>query len=400
MQSSCFSAPLLGHQRGVSTLIFAVIILALTAIAALTTFNFVRQEQVISNNDARAKQAFEAAEAGLAVALDYLGDGPDRDDDGVIDPVFYANDDDDIGDTNEADIGPGHVVVTTGPLGKQVAVTATGFSDDRTAKHVISQLSGVVDPLSNDPANPFIAKGAVELNGSATVHNPEGHSTIWSGSKVGLGSNNSTATTVADMGGENYPQCMDTPMTCGTVSSSNMLSVGLDVIENDSSLGNLTSDELFRNFFGMSPKAFRDSGLVSLETTPASVNEDVQLATHEVIWVEGGGAITELSNVTVGCADAVKGKKTCKSSDSKPSILIVNGDASFKGTPNFTGLVFVTGNASISKGNTTVMGSIVVAGEFSSDTGGSMDVWYNSDVLGDLENAGFRVGVAGTWKDF
>lgn len=396
MRGARFAFSSLRHQQGLSTLIFSILILALTAIAALTTFSFVRQEQVLSNNDGRARQAFEAAEAGLATALTYLGDGPDRDEDNVIDPVFDT-DNDGMGDSSTATIGRGSVDVETVNTGSQIAVTATGFSDDRSATHVISQLLGITDPLPNDPANPMISKGTVEINGSATIHNPEGHSTIWGGGDVNLGSNNSTATEVPDMGDSGYPLCMDTPMTCSTVSSSNKLTVGLDVIENDSSLGNLTPAEMFQNFFGMTPDAYRHSGLVTLETTSADVNADVQLATHEVIWVEGDASFT--NNTSVGCVVKVTGNKTCTTAETEPSILIVNGNASFDGTPNFTGLVFVMGNASVT-GNMTVMGSIAIAGDLSSNTGGSMDIWYNSEVLAKLENAGVRVGMAGTWKDF
>ncbi|WP_139169490.1 hypothetical protein [Microbulbifer yueqingensis] len=379
-----------------STLIFSVLILALTAIATLTTFNFVRQEQVLTNNDGRAKQAFEAAEAGLATALEYLGDGPDRDGDGSIDPVFDT-DNDGMGDSSSVAIGQASVSVETNPKGFQIEVISTGFSDDRTAKHSISQLLGVADPLANDPSNPMISKGTVVIDGSATIHNPEGHSTVWSGGEVDLGSNNSTATNVPDMGDSGYPLCMDTSMTCKTVSSSNKLTVGLDVIENDSSLANLTPTQMFQNYFGMTPAAYRNSGLVTLETNSAEVNSDVQLATHEVVWVEGDATFE--NNTSVGCTVALSGNKTCKADDSEPSIVIINGDATFEGTPNFNGLVFVTGNANI-KGNMTVVGSIVIAGDISSSAGGSMDIWYNSDVLNDLENAGARIGMAGTWKDF
>ncbi|GAA5526172.1 hypothetical protein Maes01_02767 [Microbulbifer aestuariivivens] len=390
------SLPSIGQQRGGSTLIFAVLILALTAIVTLSTFNFVRQELLLSNNESRAKQAFEAAEAGIAEAIAYLGDGPDRDEDGVVDPVFDTNGDD-LGDSSTAPVGPGSVLVTTVQDGRIITVTATGYSDDRSSTAVISQKLALADPLPNDPANPMISRGQVVITGSATVHNQEGYSTLWSGGNIELGSNNSTATYVPDMGDPGYPLCMDTPMTCNTVATSNKVTVGLDVIENDASLGNLTADEMFENFFGMTPQAYRNSGLVTIETTGADANADVQEATHEVIWVEGDVAFT--NNTTTGCEVAVSGNKFCPPANLKPSILIVNGDASFSGTPNFNGVVYVTGDVMLS-GNTTVVGSLLIAGDLSSSGGGSLDVWFNSQVLADLQNAGVRVGMAGTWKDF
>ena len=187
---------------------------------------------------------------------------------------------------------------------------------------------------------------------------------------------------------------MDTSLTCATVASSNKVAVGLDVIENDSSLNNLTSSEMFLNFFGMAPDAYRSS-MVTIESTPANANSDVQLATNEVIWIEGDTNFT--NNTSVGCTVAVNGGNICSSANTEPSLVIVNGDATFNGTPNFRGFVYVTGNASIS-GNMTVVGSIVIAGTLSSTAGGSMDVWYSSDDLNDLK--GKTVGSAGTWKDF
>ena len=73
----------LRNQAGVTTVIFAVIILALTSLVTLYTARFVTQEQSLTNNNSRHRASFEAAEAGLAAAIAYIEEDPDRDDNDV-----------------------------------------------------------------------------------------------------------------------------------------------------------------------------------------------------------------------------------------------------------------------------------------------------------------------------
>jgi len=383
-------------QRGVATLTFSLIILVLATSVTLYSVNFARQSISISNNSLRDKQAFDVAEAGMALAIEYIREDSDRDDDGTLDPVFDTNADG-IGDSTSAQVGGGWVEVTVSqPTGLHVHVSSTGYSDDRTATRTIEQFMVVIDPLPNDPSNPLISRGSVVVNGSATVHNQEGFSTIWSGDEVDLGSNNSTATNVPDMGNAAYPNCMDTPLTCSTVASSNKVNIGLDVVENDTSIGNLTPNELFENFFGMSPEAYKETVASDNIIDPKDANTEVQLAGGEVLWVDGD---TDFSaNTTVGCSEVVTGGKLCGTDVAEPSILIIDGDVTFKGTPNFTGIVFIMGDAEIG-GTMTVQGSIVIAGT-ATQAGGSMDVWFNSQVLSNIQSSSAKAGSAGTWKDF
>jgi len=385
-------------QRGVATLTFSLIILVLATSVTLYSVNFARQSISISNNSLRDKQAFDVAEAGMALAIEYIREDSDRDDDGVLDPVFDTNADG-VGDSTTSQVGNGWVEVTvTQPAGLHVHVSSTGYSDDRTATRTIEQFMVVIDPLPNDPSNPVISRGSVVVNGSATVHNQEGFSTIWSGDEVDLGSNNSTATNVPDMGHADYPNCMDTPLDCETVASSNKVNIGLDVVENDSSIGNLTPNELFQNFFGMSPDAYKESVADGNIIDPANANVDVQLAGGEILWVDGDADFT--NNTTVGCSAVATGGKLCGTDvgTAEPSILIIDGDVTFSGTPNFTGIVFIMGDAEIG-GNMTVQGSIVIAGT-ATQAGGSMDVWFNSQVLSNIQTPPAKAGSAGTWKDF
>ena len=386
-------------QKGVATMLISLVLLVLITLVSLYTARTVSLELKISNNDYRSRQAIAHAESGLAAALAYYAVDPDVDEDGVIDAV-YDTDADGIGDINTAVVGTGSVTVTTTDLSggamTTFAVSATGLSDDASASRTVSQVLSTLKPLPNIPDVPLITRTSVEINGSATVSNPEGHSTIWSGEDVDLGSNNATATEVADFTDANYPSCMDTPLGCSTVGSSNKTTIGLDVVEHDSSLANLANNGFFENFFGMSPINYRDSQ-VTLETTAANANADLQLATREVIWVEGNTTFS--NNTTVGCASQVTGGNVCPLADQKPSIMIINGDLTLQGTPHFYGLVFVTGALDVSA-ISTFYGALIVGGDTDNSTTGSLNVTYHSGLLASLFDNGRLAASAGTWRDF
>ena len=78
----------------------------------------------------------------------------------------------------------------------------------------------------------------------------------------------------------------------------------------------------------------------TIDTTPGNFNTDADLAQYEVIWVEGD---TTIQGSTIGCTTSVSGGGTCPVANRRPSIVIINGDASFTGTPHIYGILFVTG---------------------------------------------------------
>lgn len=407
MSTHYFTAQMssVARQNGMATIASALVLLVLVTMVIFYTSRTILLEQKITANDFRTKQAFEAAESGLQIALGYLASsgGEDKNGDGVIDAVFDTNADG-VGDTNTMTFADNSSVeVTLTGAYPSILVQADGFSDDRTAGRTIRALGSVADAIPNVPGNPISSKSGVVIDGSATVYNPEGHSTIWSGSDVELGSNNSTGTEIADPDDAGYPTCMDTSMTCGTTRSSTKTNVGLDVVEYDTSLGMLSNEELFQNFFGLSSTNYRSSR-VTLEVDGANANNaasdatpGIHLAIGEVVWVEGD---TELANITtVGCGAPVNGGNVCSNADVDPSIVIVNGDLTTNGTPQFYGLVFVLGDLNMT-GNSAIHGAVVIADETDVSTGGSLDVWYNSDLLDAARNNGQLASAPGSWRDW
>lgn len=385
------------RQRGAVSLIMSLVLLVSITFVTLYTSKSVITEQKLANNDYRGRMAFETAEAGLASAITSLSEDVDLDDDGILDGstateyLFDHNTDGDRQDagtdSNKVTVGSTFAdVVTTDLSGGDfniIRIQSTGFSDDRTATRTIVRVITTLDPLPNSPENPLTTKGTVVINGSATVHNQEGHSTIWSGGDVDLGSNNSTATNVANVAAADYPGCMDNPGTCTTIQSSNKILVGLDVIEHDNNLSNLSNNEFFQNFFGSTPINYKDKQ-VTLETTHGAADADLDGINGEVIWVDGSGGTTVLQGTSIGTA-------------ADPVILIIDGDLQFSGNPTVFGVVFITGNLAAS-GNTSITGAMVVAGT-TTNSSGSLDIWFNSDVLNPPGGQGNKGSSAGSWSD-
>jgi hypothetical protein len=395
------------NQTGVVTLTMSLVLLTLVTMVSVYTSRTVLFEQKIVTNDFRERQAFEAAESGMTIAISYLSSagGADKDGDGVLDPVFDT-DLDGIGDANVFTFSDNSsVTVTMGSVGGAFPIfllQSVGVSDDQQAMRTVRSIGSTLDALPNAPSNPLTNRGTVIIGGSATVHNPEGNSTIWSGGDVDLGSNNSTATNIANPTDAAYPTCMDTAMTCTTTRSSSKAAVGLDVLEYDTMLSNLSEEQLFQNFFGMSSANYRASR-VSHEVAAANVNNTVtaaspgvDLAGGGVIWVEGD---TALGGVTAGCEVALGGNALCPAASQDPVIMIINGDLTTSGRPNITGFVFVMGDITLGS-STTVMGAMVVGGNTGSAGGGSLDIWYNSDVLDAARNNGPLGGTPGSWQDW
>ena len=436
-------------QRGMATLLISLVILTTITFTLIYSARTVLMEQNITANDLRGRQAFEAAEAGQEAAVAYLmtPGGRDKDGDGRIVTYVHPSDsalselDEFLFDTTHNGTNDSNTL--TMPNGSRLTVemfeedqktktssyVATrirtqGWSDDGTATRTINHVYSYVSPLPNVPENPVLARGTVVVNGSATVINPEGHSTIWSGLPVDLGGNAATATMIADPsittdGAHTtaYPQCLGSTSLdpencsptltnqcpCEVVMSSDRGTPGLDIVEQDDSLKNLAPGEFFMNFFGTTEASYKNTR-VTLFTTGANSDQDaptgVNLATSEVAWVDATGVKASWNGLTVGCSVAGSSNNSgmyCNG-NIQPSIVIVDGDLSVKGNIMIWGLLYVKGNIT-GTGSVDVRGAMMMEGD-NGNLGGSLRLFYNSAVLRSLSAVGQMGGGGGSWRDF
>jgi hypothetical protein len=421
-------------QAGAVTLAMSLILLFLITLVTLGVTRSISIEKKFSNNDVRSSLAFEAAEAGVAAAFGYLenrvvvGSGIQLDDytvNGTAQPSpFYNTDyDGDRAYSDQLDTGsfvvrfyaPGDdpdpdssLTVLSDPTFK---IVSTGFSDDLSATRTISLIAARNRALEEIAGNPLIAKGIVNSGGSLSVINPEGDTTIWSGDDVDLSSGNGTSTEIPNPFEVEYPECMSTPLLCETIDTSNKtLGPGPDVIEYDTNLSNLSTVDLFEQYFGSRDViAYAESDEVTHNTTADDTT--INGLTESVIVLSDTDGVVNLKTGTyIGCPNKPPANQACPDVDpsvnpnpdewpSVASIVIINGDLEWNGNVHISGLLYVTGRVIDGTGNLSVYGAMITSG-VSNDVSGSIDITYHSGLLAQASLLGPSYAPPGGWRDF
>jgi len=381
-------------QRGAATLITSLILLVAMTIITIFAARSALMEQKIFANEFRSKQAFEAAEAGLGYAIAYLltAGGGDKDSDGIIDDVDVDNDSN-IPNNTLANSSKYHVDLVDNSAGKftNITVTSTGLSDDDSATAIVSQIVAIVPAIPDVPGNPLISKGAVSINGAAEIINPEGNATIWTGDN-----------TVTFSGASGKTKIPDPSNPAVLIDSSDSNGLGPDVIAGDTNLSALTDAQFFEAFMGTDKSSYQGSGQVREVAAADAGNAysagtpGIDLAREEILWVNGNPSLS--GNVTVGCTVTVTGGNVCPSANTKPVVLVIDGNLSGNGTVKVYGLVYITGDFAGS-GNLEVTGAVIMEGDVTGT--GSLNVTYDSSVLQAAGSIPLAAGsLAGSWHDF
>jgi len=428
-----------GHQRGVASLVIAIILLVAITLVTLYTARTAVMEQRISANEIRAKAALEAAQAGLDYAVDYMTsvgtmDKCDTTDNGNA-PCSAAeladpDDSDEAADVltnarvvlDSNDPGAGYAasyMVTfcdatayalpaaqptcaeieansgacpTPPASPDVAaIYSCGWSDDGVALQMVSQVARKSPAFANVPRNPLTAHSYVQLDGSSTITNYYTNLNIWTGESTGIGSN-SGKTFIRN---PNVPMpAIDAdlpanPSSCTTtanyVCTTDKNKTGPDVVANDTTLSSLTDDEFFENFFGTGKDSYH-SNYVTMDLTGDTVgavnaNPAVQ---NEVIWVQDNDPISLPSPATIGSRDY-------------PVIVVIDGDLVTSNVMIY-GILYVLGNVNV-QGNLEVHGAAIVEGNVSGT--GSLDIVFDPKAVNNASLQPAPVAtLAGTWRDW
>jgi Tfp pilus assembly protein PilX len=391
----CLSSP--QGQRGAATLLVSMVLLMATTLLVLYTSRIAVSEQRMSANEVRARQAYSAAQGGLDLAIANMNGG------GSFTDTLSTSA---LGAGVNASYRARYCARTlavaalptcagtpadlacTAPVADDVEAwtVSCGWSDDNAARKRVVSYLGKMDAFPNIPTNPLVAKGGVNVGGSATVTNYYNNLTIWSGGSLGsIGSSgktfirNPTVAAPSSSTAPPEPPSNCTAATADYVCTTSASVYGPDVIQGDTSLSNLGDTQFFANFLGQTPDNYRSS--VDLQLAAANVNT-LDGMTDKTIWVEGDASFS--GNMTIGTRD-------------NPVVLVINGDLTGSGIVTVYGVLFVVGDWSVG-GNVTNYGSTVVRGAISGS--GSLDVIYDPVALGNTGNLDQYASLPGTWRDW
>jgi len=362
------------YQKGVVTIVTAVVLLIVITILALLTARVVIFETRVTANEVRAVEAFENAMTGLTSVLAYYHSGEDR-----SEAALEALED-------TVNVPPTWSVEDVEPAGRGLRVQVRGYSADTTATSLVEQVIMGTASLASPINTPLTSKGIVALGGSGVVKNPEGNFTVWSGSAIDVDHN---AT-----GGQGFTQVKN-PTGDGLIISTDQNYVGSDVIDSDTALSSLTDDEMFENFISGTEydNAAYDTGFDFYKEMIATMNVSADAADtlkgrrDTVIVVTGdlvlGGGFTDENSI--GSVD-------------QPVILVVDGNLDFNGNAEVYGVVYVRGNLQSATGNPEIMGSLIVEGDAPSS--GNVTIIYDSSTVGNAGMLGPAIFMPGLWRDW
>lgn len=422
----CRFGPARGRQQGLSTVLVSIVLLLAATIVVFFTARSALVEQRISGNELRSKQALAAAEAGLGSAEAYVQEaGVDHDDDGMVDSIPIQPLDDELpldeqsqyrvvlcdpvnpefNPDNDGMCGQSVSDLTCTPpsaLAYHAAVFACGWSDDQSARHMVTRLLRSAPSLPFGLDTPLTSKGGVNFSGNVTVANYFENLTIFSGEALDLEaattktfvrrpdveappspdlSDPSSWDTYTPPEGDdpenfNFSNCTSDNFKCddmaiGTRPSSPVLS-GMD------------DDEFFEYFFGLSPEQYKHD-VVTKEIGPQQLSE---INDGEVVWIDGEGGTVDL--------DGDLGSRE------KPVILIVDvsegGVASFGSNAVINGVVYVRGDTE-SSGTPRVNGAMAAEGTVNK-SGGNLEILFDPLASGLASQSGESTAVPGTWRDW
>ena len=404
-------------QRGSAALPMGVLLLFIAALILIAVSRTTLMEQRMSGNEIRTRQALQAAQAGVDQALAYMraggiDQGPSAGGDGQADSlgslslpngasyqVYYCDPAPDplpdpyppltACDSAPATCGTGF---TTTEYFRTPLILACGVSDDGLARQaVVVNLSGA-PTMATSPENPVISKGAINVQGSATIVNYYNNLTIWTGSPFSsVGASGKTFVRnpsipqpdIAEPPPNQPNTCVlslesDDPYICLTDKTLR----GPDVIYDDVTLGNLSDVELFEKFFGTDFLTYKDA--IATQVTTAAGAGALAGVTGEAIVITGAG-----SNVVLPSMGTRE----------NPVVVIIEGNWEQGGNATIYGVVYVMGNIDV-KGNTEVRGNVTVEGTVEGT--GSLDIIYDPFALHDkrIRNLGKAGLLSGSWRDW
>lgn len=321
------------RQKGVATLITAVVLMLAVFGVSYFASEAVINEKQIASNEFRSKQAFMAAQAGIDYGRAVANDGLCVSGSPCSPPTGIEG-------------GSFSVEIVSSAAGSIYTIESTGVSEDGSVERLITYAIGKLPGEGYPPNVPIVARGGLGLTGNVKAVNNEESLTVWSGSDFGI---NGSANT--------YVKIDDNVNQLSSIKNPGGNNVyGPDVLTNDPNLGNATEAELLEAFFNKSSIQEFSEGYVEDscdDSSCAALDNFSEMPNYDVDNYGDYANKVYYSNgpVTIGNSDVPNG--TVPEASLSEWELLTNND------PNRSDLLqsgSVTG-ANLKFDNTTILGS-------------------------------------------
>lgn len=345
-------------QRGAATLVISVLLLFSLSLMLLYAARVGVVEQRLAANDAQARAASAAAQAGLERLLADLA-GLDR---GAV--AYDA-------------AGRATVVVRAGTLPNGSAYSAEAHNRGLAAyqtdllrleargttgpgggTRTLTQLAAFAPLLPNPPPAPLVVRGDLVTEPTLALANPEGPA-AWLGGAYSPGTGDAD-THLSD------------PAACPP----------LGICAEDARLADLTPEVFFENTFGRTPAVLRAMARIA---SCAACDLAALPTEWELVWLDNAGAAVTPAAGALGTED-------------RPVVAVVAGDFAPAGPLQIHGLLFVLGDWLAGGAALRVEGAVLVAGD--AVAGGPAQLNRHAGILDALQARGRYGTVPGSWSDF
>jgi len=359
-------------QRGVATLVTAVVLmLAVFGVTYFMSQAVINEQQLIAN-DIRGSEAFQAAQSGIEFGK-------------IMGPSIS-------GATVSPDPNLSYVLTVSGSSDNLI-LSSQGQSRDDTAERLVTFSIAKLPAATVPPAVPVVAKGGVETGGGSIVVNNESKLTIWTGLDAEISGSVNTYVTI-----DGVRDQLSTIKTTGGGANATA-TYGSDVVVGDINLANKSADAIVKQFFGsnnlyeLAVKAEAAANTSEIGGTNfsscdgfegsgaqwygyAASNADVSISTGDSIkinpsgcddnydeWLTNARAINpdrEVEDFNFGITGVsydVTGTENHIGTPDNPVMIVVNGEVELPSNTTIYGIVVAE---KISVGaNTFIMGGLV-----------------------------------------
>jgi Tfp pilus assembly protein PilX len=358
----------INQQRGMITLVIALMLLLIISMITLMVAKSVMTEQKISANEFDSRQASTAAQAGLQYAIPYLAANAatilkDTNSDGYIDSYSDSN----TSNVSLNNNGGSYTITYSNPTQNNfnlIQIQVVGKSADGLITRTVTELvNGYNNILPHPGSVGLVSQSLVTLSGSVAVTNTVTNQTIDAG---GLINSNGNVSMTTSSGSTNNPSSSTSGATM-----------------NNTTLANATNAQLFQNFFGTTMTAVQNEADLVYSCSSCDYSTTLNGVVGKIIYINGNANFS--TNTVIGSA-------------SQPVILVATGTISMSGGVTFYGFMYGAQGVNIS-GTVNFYG--VAAGAANFNVSGHVSVVYDKNVINNLKsNWESFAPVAGSWHDF